>query len=195
VITLGEQIDARNNPIHFPLQLLIEELQDILAVVYIICPLTIGLDWMLLLLRSLKIPFGLLYESYWTVWEKVSSTTTSSNQLPPLLSTTTTAVAMMPNIGQRRLETSIFVTASMTSLLSAWIQETDEEDQQYCRQTIRSGRMTTMIRHLNKKLTQLPDALKERFHSVIDQVQTELHRLTVVIQQEDMIRSTETFLR
>lgn len=67
---LGAHLDARSNPVHFPVVLLVEELEDIISTVHLIQPGKLPVTYVASCFRDLAVPRGVLVEAYLQVFER-----------------------------------------------------------------------------------------------------------------------------
>lgn len=67
VIILGKLLDADRKFVHFPLVTIVEDLEYIYAAVRLNNH-SLPLDWVSTTLRELKIPYGMLVETYFQIW-------------------------------------------------------------------------------------------------------------------------------
>lgn len=68
VVGLGKRLDADRNFIHFPIGVVIEELEDIFGALRLIQYNCFSLDYVSTALRELNIPYGMLVEAYFQIW-------------------------------------------------------------------------------------------------------------------------------
>lgn len=68
VINLGKRLEADRNSVHFPLVMIVDELEYICAAIRLWKYDSIPLDWVSTSLRELKIPFSSLVEAYFQIW-------------------------------------------------------------------------------------------------------------------------------
>lgn len=68
VVELGKRLEADRNQTHFPLVVIVEELEDIVAALRLVRHDCFPLDYVSTMLRELKIAYGLLVEAYFQIW-------------------------------------------------------------------------------------------------------------------------------